>query len=529
MKRSHENGAILSGLVLSFLLLLLYSLFLYLNFSFSFYSPAVLAGAFCLLCIRWWLEAVVKGWSIHRWLVKQKASIHWMVSFQLALIATLHSISTSPRSHLHARWRQFHQSGFQADFPHLDAPQSSCRPWVKSIFILVVIAGALYSGNSIGLIASLVLLLLLVICHLPVLFNAGPADDLPDSPEKGRGAEWMAISGFVILDLLILSLIVPWSPAGFIMVGLIHFAATIIFGAAAAGIREWSLIGVFALAPVLGFGATIPEDFLWAMSFISFSNFLMVLLMWTKCRKFLGRRTQSSSFEWPSQPTLSIVIPVFNEAEVIGETLSRIQDAATLPHEIICVDGGSSDTTANIVQKHGCRLVSSPGGRGTQMNRGWQLAQGDIILFCHADTWLSPGFDLALTRCLHDPCVGWGGFWKSFQSPSPLMAGSRFRCWTRWLISHRVFGDQCLFFRRSVLDAIGGIPEVPLMEEFVLARSLRQSHPGSIALADSTVLTSSRKFRKLGALRTYWRMGLVTALYFLGVPLDKINDIYRKP
>jgi GT2 family glycosyltransferase len=85
-------------------------------------------------------------------------------------------------------------------------------------------------------------------------------------------------------------------------------------------------------------------------------------------------------------------------------------------------------------------------------------------------------------------------------------------------------GDQVMFARREALQAIGGIPELPLMEDFELCRRLRGI--GNLALAGATVNTSARRFARLGVIRTYLRMWHVTARYYLGAPLDKLQELY---
>ena len=83
-----------------------------------------------------------------------------------------------------------------------------------------------------------------------------------------------------------------------------------------------------------------------------------------------------------------------------------------------------------------------------------------------------------------------------------------------------------MFIRREVLERIGGVPDMPLMEEFELCRRLRQA--GRLALAEATVSTSARRFRKLGVLRTYFRMGQVLLRYRLGTPADELRRLYEK-
>jgi cellulose synthase/poly-beta-1,6-N-acetylglucosamine synthase-like glycosyltransferase len=160
------------------------------------------------------------------------------------------------------------------------------------------------------------------------------------------------------------------------------------------------------------------------------------------------------------------------------------------------------------------------------MRAGANAASGDVILLLHADTWLPPHATRALLDCLRDRAVVAGGFWKEFRESPLLLLGSKWKCAVRLWIGRRVAGDQGMFIRRDVLERIGGIPDMPLMEEFALCARLRRE--GRLALADAVVLTSARRFRKLGVIRTYLRMWWVATRYRLGTPPDELLKIYER-
>jgi len=222
---------------------------------------------------------------------------------------------------------------------------------------------------------------------------------------------------------------------------------------------------------------------------------------------------------------ISVIIPTLNEAEALTETVRRARAVPEIS-EILVVDGGSRDKTAELAAQLGCRVLNSPPGRGGQMQRGAAQAKGDVVLLLHADTWLPANAGQAILACLRDPAVIGGGFWKRFRDGSVMMLGSRFRCALRFYLGRRFLGDQAIFIRREALEAIGGVPDLPLMEEFALCQRLRKS--GRLALADATVLTSARRFRKYGVLRTYWRMWWVTMRYRFGTAPHKLIRLYER-
>ena len=223
--------------------------------------------------------------------------------------------------------------------------------------------------------------------------------------------------------------------------------------------------------------------------------------------------------------TISVVIPALNEEESLPETVRR---ARVNPQvcEIIVVDGGSQDHTKDVAKELGCRVLESPPGRGGQMRLGAAQSRGDVVLLLHADTWLPPDAGRAALECLRDPSVVAGGFWKTFRNPSWLMRGSRFRCGLRLWFGRRILGDQGMFIRREVLERIGGVPDMPLMEELELCHRLRKA--GRLVLADATVTTSARRFEKLGVIRTYLRMWSVMLRYRMGASAEELRSLYDK-
>ena len=106
------------------------------------------------------------------------------------------------------------------------------------------------------------------------------------------------------------------------------------------------------------------------------------------------------------------------------------------------------------------------------------------------------------------------------------MLGSRFRCGLRLWIGNRILGDQAMFIRRDALEKIGGVPDMPLMEDVELCRRLRKA--GRLVLANATVTTSARRFTKLGVVRTYLRMWSVMIRYWLGASPEELRRLYEK-
>lgn len=323
--------------------------------------------------------------------------------------------------------------------------------------------------------------------------------------------------GLPALGLLaVSSSAIPWAALlwTFPVIGLLASAPVTLAGA---GVREGSALFL------LGLYGVPPTDAVAAALLVSLVCLLWAgvggMMLWREERLFARYQDR------PASRTISVVIPALNEAAALPETVKHLRAIPEI-EEIILVDGGSTDATRAVAAELGCHVVASPPGRGGQMRRGATQARGDVVMLVHADTWLPPNAGEATLRSLRDATLAGGGFWKIFRDPSWLMLGSRWRCATRLHVAGRIAGDQVMFMRRAVLEEVGGIPDMPLMEEFELCRRLRGA--GRLALAEATVTTSARRFARLGPLRTYARMWRVAMLYRLGVPPQELQRIYER-
>jgi rSAM/selenodomain-associated transferase 2 len=191
------------------------------------------------------------------------------------------------------------------------------------------------------------------------------------------------------------------------------------------------------------------------------------------------------------------------------------------------VDGGSTDATAAIAARFPqVRLLASPRGRARQMNAGARAARGDVLLFLHADTSLPDGALAAMEAAVGDPGVVAGRFDVRFDNPRHVF---RMIAWfmnqrSRW--SGISTGDQAIFVRREVFEALGGYPDMPLMEDVELCRRLKRR--GRLAALRLRVTTSARKWEREGAVRTILLMWTLRLLYMAGVPPRRLHRWYYR-
>ena len=222
---------------------------------------------------------------------------------------------------------------------------------------------------------------------------------------------------------------------------------------------------------------------------------------------------------------LSVIIPAYNEEDVIADTVNGVLErGGSQIEEVLVVDGGSGDRTVQRAREAGARTVNSPRqGRSAQMNFGAQKSRGEVLYFLHADSVPPADFDLNILTGMEQGDAGC--FRLAFDRDHWLL---NFYAWcTRFDIDLFRFGDQSLFIRKDLFWKIGGFREdhVVMEDQEIIKRIKRK---GSFSILPGKVVTSARKYRDNGILRLQFIFTLIVILYKLGLSQQKLVSVYKK-
>ncbi len=229
------------------------------------------------------------------------------------------------------------------------------------------------------------------------------------------------------------------------------------------------------------------------------------------------------------KPVISIIIPALNEARRLPGLIAAL---ASEPEstEIIVVDGGSDDGSAQVARAAGARVLQSSPGRGRQIALGAGHAAGEVLLFLHADSRFPAGGLAAILRALgRAPDVSGGNFQLLFDGDDEF---------SRWLdgfyarIRRRglYYGDSGIFVRRSVYDQLGGIRPIDLLEDYDFVRRLERAGR-TVCVESPPLVTSSRRFHgrgKWAIIRGWIRIHLYHAIGISPAILARMYDSARQ-
>ncbi len=222
---------------------------------------------------------------------------------------------------------------------------------------------------------------------------------------------------------------------------------------------------------------------------------------------------------------ISVILPVFNEAPLLSDTLRSLVERQDPYLEIIVADGGSEDGTVAVARQYTNKVVTVPRGRGQQMNRGTSQAEGDVFLFLHADSHMETGGIEEVRERLRDERVVGGAFRLAIASDRMALGWVSSIANLRTSLTGIPYGDQGIFVRRKVFERMGGYRDLPFMEDLDFCRRLKRE--GEILLLKKRVWTSPRRWEREGVLKVTLRNQIFLALYYMGISPKRMVRWYQ--
>jgi len=221
---------------------------------------------------------------------------------------------------------------------------------------------------------------------------------------------------------------------------------------------------------------------------------------------------------------LAVVIPARNEAPRLPSLLADLAEAPWLVREVWVVDGTSSDATRAVARLAGAQVVPCPPSRGRQLQRGIAATRAPWLLLLHADGRLPARWAQAIEQALQQGPTACWAFHLGIAGPSlGLRLVEQLVSW-RTVVAQLPYGDQGLLVPREVLEQVGGVSPIPLMEDLDLVWRLRAVLP--IRTLAGRFQVDGRRWRQLGLLRTCWSNAQLRRAWIRGEDPQRLAERY---
>ena len=223
---------------------------------------------------------------------------------------------------------------------------------------------------------------------------------------------------------------------------------------------------------------------------------------------------------------ISIIIPTFNEEENIDKIITyllSIQQKEKV--EIIIADGGSTDNTIGLANKHKVLTTVSPiKGRAGQMNHGVSLATGNVLYFIHADSRPPLTYFSDIEDAL-DKGFNCGCYRSKFDSSNFMLKINAF--FTRLNVLFCRGGDQTIFVTRDLFEKVGPYKnEMLIMEDYDFLARIRKH--GKFKLFNKATVFSARKYDENSWLKVQKANLKIVRMYKKGKSQEDMLQTYKQ-
>ncbi|MFQ6112765.1 MAG: TIGR04283 family arsenosugar biosynthesis glycosyltransferase, partial [bacterium] len=206
--------------------------------------------------------------------------------------------------------------------------------------------------------------------------------------------------------------------------------------------------------------------------------------------------------------------------------VKHCQQTLAFPIECVVVDGGSVDRSVEVCSEFGVRVLQAPRGRGQQLCAGAEHSKGEVLLFLHADSRLTTEHCTAAVNTLSNNGILAGAFELKFDDSHPVLKFAEWANKIRFRCTKIFYGDHGIFTRRDKYEAVGGFPSQALFEDIGFSRRLKKQ--GKVVMISPPLVTSSRRFRAGGVIRTYLKMAFLHILHWFRVSPDCLAQLYQQ-
>jgi len=226
-----------------------------------------------------------------------------------------------------------------------------------------------------------------------------------------------------------------------------------------------------------------------------------------------------------SRPTISIIIPCWNDDALVWDLLSDREQDERFEWIVAAVNPGKLLRRLHETGRIHLAPCRQP-SRGAQMNAGGRVARGRLFCFHHADSGLSQAHLESLIDVEQDITIAGGAFQRRFDDRHHWM-----RRWEK--VVHRyieprvpLFGDQSIFVRAKIFRAMNGFADIPIMEDLEFSKRLKKK--GALRLLRPPIWSSPRRFRANGNWRTTGFNALLIASFHVGISPARLHRWYYR-